>query len=248
MPKERLHKFMAAAGVASRRKCETLIEEGRVRVNSHLVNSLPAFVDPDKDTVTVDGRRVRPAPKLYYLLNKPKGVVCTNRDPCGRKKAIDLVPSKQRLICVGRLDMDTQGLIILTSDTELANQLTHPRYQVPKTYVARVKGRVTGEHAEKLKKGVWLSEGHTGRAAVKIIKRGPNESAVEITIRQGLNRQVRRSLARIGLPVKSLKRTKIAHLTDKGLPPGRNRPLTKPEIQKLRDHAKQTPRTPKKKK
>ncbi len=234
MSKQRLHKILAAAGVASRRKAEQLILDGEVRVNGRVVDSLPAFADPQKDRITVAGRTVRSEPHVYYLLNKPRGVICTNSDPQGRKRAVDLVPSDKRLVTAGRLDADTTGLIVLTNDTELVNKLTHPRYCLPKTYVAVVNGRVDARAVEKLKKGVWLAEGKTAPASVKILKRGHSRSLLQITITQGLNRQVRRMLARVGLPVKSLKRTRIGRLTDRGLSPGRFRPLTKAEVAYLK--------------
>jgi 23S rRNA pseudouridine2605 synthase len=185
MANQRLQKVLAAAGVASRRKCEELILEGAVQVNGKVVDKLPAFVEPRKDVITVNGKKIRTEQKVYYLLNKPKGVICTNFDPQGRKKAIDLVPARERIFCVGRLDADSTGLIILTNDSKLTNRLTHPRYELPKTYVATVKGEIQGQSVEKLKKGVWLTEGKTAKAAVKILKRNHKESLIEITIRQG---------------------------------------------------------------
>ena len=213
MTEQRLQKVLAAAGVDSRRKCEELILDGAVRVNRKVVDKLPAFVDPEKDIITVNGKKIHAAKKVYFLLNKPKGVICTNRDPQGRKKAIDLVRTRERIFCAGRLDDDTTGLIILTNDSELANRLTHPRYGIAKTYVVRVKGEITAEQIEKLKRGIWLAEGKTGRASVKILKRGHKESSIEITISQGLNRQVRRMFAKVGLSVKTLTRTRIGELT-----------------------------------
>jgi pseudouridine synthase len=232
--KQRLQKVLAAAGVASRRRCEELIVEGAVCVNRRVVDTLPAFVDPETDVITVTGRKIQAAQKVYFLLNKPTGVICTNFDPQGRKKAIDLIPVKERIFCVGRLDIETSGLIILTNDTELANRLTHPRYELAKTYVATVKGEIDGAAAEKLKKGIWLAEGRTERATVKILKRAHNESLIEITIRQGLNRQVRRMLAKVGVSVKSLKRTKIGKIDSRGLGVGGFRTLTKQEIAYLK--------------
>ena len=225
-----MQKVLAGAGVDSRRKCEELILDGVVRVNRKVVDTLPAFVDPEKDIITVDGRRIRAAAKVYFLLNKPKGVICTNRDPQGRTKAIDLVRTAERVFCIGRLDVDTTGVIILTNDSELANRLTHPRYGLAKTYVVKVKGQIGGDAAEKLKKGVWLAEGKTGRTSVKILKRNYKESLIEITIRQGLNRQVRRMLLKVGLRVKSLKRTQIGKLTARGIGVGKFRPLSKAEV------------------
>jgi 23S rRNA pseudouridine2605 synthase len=234
MGEQRLQKVLAAAGVDSRRKCEELILNGVVRVNRKVVDKLPAFVDPAKDIITVDGRKIQAAQKVYYLLNKPGGVVCTNSDPQGRKKAIDIIPFAGRIFCVGRLDIDTTGIIILTNDSELANRLTHPRYGLAKTYVVRVKGRIAGEATEKLKRGIWLAEGKTGRSSVKILKRNYKESLIQITIRQGLNRQIRRMLARVGLPVKSLNRTCIGKLNTRGLGVGKFRTLTKAEIAYLK--------------
>ncbi len=231
---QRLQKVLAAAGIASRRKCEELILEGAVCVNGRVVDELPAFVDPDRDVITVGGRKIRRQRKVYFLLNKPGGVICTNSDPQGRKKAVDLIACRERVFCAGRLDADTTGLIILTNDSVLANRLTHPRYQLAKTYVAEVKGAISGEAVEKLKKGIWLAQGKTGRASVKILRRGYKGSLVEIKIRQGLNRQVRRMLAKVELPVKSLKRTQIGRLTARGLGVGRYRELNTAEVEYLR--------------
>jgi len=232
--RERLQKVMASAGVASRRQCEELILQGVVRVNGRVVDELPAFVDPAVDDITVQGRPLREPPRVYYLLNKPKGVICTSSDPQGRPRAIDLVPAGARIFCVGRLDADTTGLIILTNDAELTNLLTHPRYKVSKTYVAKVAGHVGSQAVEKLRKGIWLAEGRTSPASVKVLKSGHHDSLVEITISQGLNRQVRRMLAKVGLPVQSLKRTRIGGLTIKGLGVGRYRPLSKAEAASLK--------------
>jgi len=233
--KERLQKVMASAGVASRRQCEELILQGVVRVNGRVVDELPAFVDPDADAITVHGRRLQEPRRVYYLLNKPKGVICTSSDPQGRPRAVDLVPGGERIFCVGRLDADTTGLIILTNDAELTNLLTHPKYKVLKTYVAKVAGHVDNQAVEKLRKGIWLAEGKTSRSIVKVLRGGHNDSLVEIRISQGLlNRQVRRMLAKVGLPVQSLKRTRIGGLNVEGLGVGRYRPLSKAEVASLK--------------
>ncbi|NLK41042.1 MAG: rRNA pseudouridine synthase [Planctomycetes bacterium] len=220
----RLQKILAAAGFDSRRGCEELILSGAVTVNGEVVHTLPAFADPDTDDIRVEGRRIRPERKVYFLLNKPKNVICTSRDPQGRPKAVDLAPCKERVFCVGRLDAETTGLILLTNDAELANRLTHPRYELPKTYEVTIRGRMEGDDIEKLKKGVWLSEGKTERAAVRILRRTPLETILEISIRQGLNRQVRRSFARLGYKVKALKRTRIGEIELKGIPRGQCKP------------------------
>ena len=234
MAKERLQKYMASAGVASRRHCEELILEGLVKVNGQTVDSLPAFVDPDVDIVTVRGRRLRQPQRVYFLLNKPKGVICTNSDPQGRPRAIDLIGAKERIYCVGRLDADTTGLIILTNDSELANRLTHPRYELAKAYIARLRGSITSEAIEHLKKGVWLPEGKTGAASLKILKRSKQESLVEMTISQGLNRQVRRMFLSVGFKVLALRRDRIGKITSRGLSVGRWRHLTSAEVNYLR--------------
>ena len=234
MSEQRLQKVLAAAGIDSRRKCEELILEGAVRVNRKVVDKLPAFADPEKDIITVDGKKIQAAQQVYFLLNKPKGVICTSSDPQGRKKAIDIIPTRQRIFCVGRLDIDTSGIIILTNDSILANRLTHPRFGLAKTYVVRVKGPIAGEAVEKLKKGIWLAEGKTARASAKILKRSYKESLIEITIRQGLNRQIRRMLAKVGLSAKSLKRTRIGKLNTRGIGVGKFRTLTKAEVAYLK--------------
>ena len=234
MAEKRLQRILAAAGVDSRRRCEELILHGAVQVNGKVIDRLPAFADPEKDVITVNGRRIHAANKVYFLLNKPKGVICSNRDPQGRKRAIDLVASRERIFCAGRLDADSAGIIILTNDSELANRLTHPRHEVAKTYVVTVRGEVGGEQIEKLKGGIWLAEGKTGKASVKIIRRSHKESLLEVTIRQGLNRQVRRMLAKVGLTVKSLKRTRIGRLSARGLGVGKFRPLTEAEVAYLK--------------
>ncbi|HLB74140.1 MAG TPA: pseudouridine synthase [Sedimentisphaerales bacterium] len=238
MAEQRLQKVLAAGGVDSRRNCEELILDGAVRVNGKVVDTLPAFVDAERDVITVNGRRIRAARKVYFLLNKPKGVICTNSDPQGRRRAIDLVRMDERVFCVGRLDANTTGLIIITNDSELTNKLTHPRYELPKTYVVRVEGQISGDAAEKVKKGVRLAEGRTRQAAVKILKRNHKESLIEVTLGQGLNRQVRTMLLAAGLRVKSLKRTQIGNLTAKGLGVGKFRKLSEAEVRSLRRGAK----------
>jgi 23S rRNA pseudouridine2605 synthase len=239
MAQERLQKYMAAAGVDSRRNCEQLIVQGLVKVNGHVIDTLPAFIDPEVDVVTVRGRRLTEPAKVYYLLNKPKGVICTNSDPEGRPRAIDLIGAKQRIICVGRLDVDTTGLIILTNDLELANRLTHPKYELPKTYIARLRGGITSEAIEQLKKGVWLPEGRTQSTGLKVLKRSNKESLVQMVISQGLNRQVRRMFLAVGYKVLALRRAQIGKITDKGLSVSRWRFLTPVEVNYLRTATKE---------
>jgi 23S rRNA pseudouridine2605 synthase len=237
MAKERLQKVLVAAGVDSRRRCEELILDGAVQVNKRVVDTLPAFVDPENDVITVHGRRLRPEHKVYYLLHKPKGVICTNADPEGRRRAIDLVPAKERVFCIGQLEIDASGLVLITNDTELANRMNHPRHGLAKRYVAVVEGRAEDGQVEKLKKGVWLSEGKATTSAIKVLHRGATQSMIELTLKQTLNRQVRRMLARVGLEVKTLKRTRMGRLDIRGLGPGHWRILTGREIEYVKKMA-----------
>ncbi|MHC5142669.1 MAG: pseudouridine synthase [Planctomycetota bacterium] len=232
--KQRLQKILAAAGIDSRRKCEILILEHAVSVNGEIVNELPAFADPEKDDIRVDGQRIKQTKKVYFLLNKPKGVICTSSDPQKRQKAVDLVDCPERIVCVGRLDIDTTGAIILTNDSELVNRLTHPKYELPKTYQIVVRGRVEGADVEKLKKGVWLAEGKTQGAAVKIIRRSHAETTLQVVISQGLNRQIRRMFSQLGFKVKLLKRTQIGDIVLKGIAAGNYKRLTKPQLAYLK--------------
>jgi 23S rRNA pseudouridine2605 synthase len=238
MAKIRLQKILAAAGIDSRRNCEQLILDGSVRVNRKLIDTLPAFADPDADMITVHGKRIPNPERVYFLLNKPKGIICTNSDPQRRKKAIDLIDCEHRIFCVGRLDAETTGAIILTNDSQLANRLTHPRYELPKTYQVTVKGRVMAPEIEKLKKGIWLSEGKTNPAAVKVVRRSNAITVLDVTIRQGLNRQIRRVMAKLEHPVKSLQRIKIGNITIKNLPIGAYRKLSAGHIDYLKGATK----------
>jgi 23S rRNA pseudouridine2605 synthase len=231
--RQRLQRILAAAGVDSRRKCETLILEGAVTVNGKVVNRLPAFANPLTDDIRVHGNRIVRPEKRYFLLNKPKHVICTNSDPQGRRRAIDLIDCPERIFCVGRLDSETTGAILLTNDSDLANRLTHPRYKVPKTYEVRVDGKMESPDIEKLKKGVWLSEGKTAGAFVKVLQRSHTETILEVIINQGLNRQIRRSFAHLGFKVRSLKRLKIGNLSIKGIPLGSYKELTAGQIRGL---------------
>ncbi len=236
MALERLQKILARAGVASRRASEDIVTAGRVTVDGEVVSELGAKADLETQDVRLDGRRLRREPLEYWILNKPKGVVCTNDDPAGRTRPVDLVPqSDARLFPVGRLDADSQGLLLLTNDGTLANRLTHPRYEVPKTYQATVDGRVTGKEVQRLLKGVHLAEGKTAPPRVKVVKRTRSRSVLIITLREGRNRQVRRMLARLGHPVRDLVRTRIGRLSIRGLGAGKARRLTRQEIEYLKE-------------
>ena len=236
MTLERLQKILARAGVASRRACEELVAAGRVTVDGRAVTELGAKADPETQEVRLDGRRVRSESLQYWMLNKPKGVVCTHDDPAGRSRPLDFIPDAQaRLFPVGRLDADSKGLLLLTNDGALANRLTHPRYEVPKTYQATVAGRITGKEVQRLLKGVHLAEAKTGRPKVKVLKRSRSRSLIQVTIFEGRNRQVRRMLARLGHPVRELVRTRIGRLSLRGLGPGRARRLTPAEVEYLKE-------------
>jgi len=237
MSRMRIQKALSQAGVASRRAVEEMILEGRITVNGSVVREVPCFVDLPADDVRVDGRRIS-APssrKVYFLLNKPRGVVCTQNDPQGRPRAIDLIPPiGRRVYCVGRLDMDSTGLILLTDDGELTQHLTHPGGGVTKRYVVEVDGQPTGEAIDKLKGGTHLDGKRTGRTSVKMLRRSSKRSVLEIGLREGRNREIRRVLARLGHRVRKLKRVAIGPVTDKGLKVGGWRKLGAKEVAGLK--------------
>ncbi len=233
MAKERLQRILAAAGIDSRRRCEELILQGAVRVNGKIVDTMPAFADANEDNITVDGRRILKPKKVYYLLNKPKGVICTNDDPAGKRKAIDLIDTKDRIFCAGRLDTETTGAIVLTNDSVVADRLTHPRYSLEKIYIATIKGKITNEAVDKLKRGVWLSDGKTSPLKIKVLKASERESQLEIRIRFGLNREIQRIMAKLGYKIASLKRTHIGRISVDRMSLGSYRSLTESEIKYL---------------
>ncbi len=230
----RLHRFLSDAGVASRRRAEEMILEGRVLVNDEVVDTLPAFVVVDRDKVIVDGAVVRPRPPEYWMLHKPKGVVCTNRDPAGRTRAIDLLPDgMEHLFVVGRLDLDGSGLLLLTNDGELAERITHPRLAVPKVYRVTVDGALPDDIADRMRRGVHLSEGKVSADRVEVLHRARDRSSLEITLCEVQNRQIRRMLAKLGHKVRDLKRVRIGPLTLKSLPVGACRRLSPQERREL---------------
>ncbi len=243
----RVQKVLAEAGVASRRACEELVLEGRVRVNRKVVATLPFFVEIDKDLVTVDGKNIRKndAKKVYILVNKPKGVVSTNSDPAGRPRVVDMVKGVDaRLFPVGRLDIDSTGLILLTNDGELANRLTHPRYGVEKTYVVEVDGRMTGDALEKLKSGMYLDGKRTARVSVKVLRRNATRTLLEVRLREGRNREIRRLIARLEYKVRSLRRVAIGGVTDRGVKTGNHRTLKAAEVRALEGGSAAKPKRP----
>ena len=234
----RIQKYLAEIGIASRRAIEEMIIEGRISVNRELVASLPCFVDPQVDDIRVDGRKIRPKAghgKKYVLLNKPRGVVCTQKDPDGRPCAVDLVPDLgSRIYCVGRLDAESTGIILLTDDGDLTQRLTHPSYGVVKTYVVTVDGRLSAEQIAELKAGSYLDGKRTKPTAVKVLRKSPAQSLLEIRLTEGRNREIRRILARLGHKVRRLRRVAIGPVTDKGLKIGHFRLLRPAEVAKLR--------------
>ncbi len=230
---ERLQKLLAAAGLGSRRQCEELILAGRVEVDREVITELGCRVDPRRAEIRVDGELVRPARPVYYALNKPPGVVTTNRDPGGRPRVIDLVPKDVRLFTVGRLDMASEGLLLLTNDGAWANRLTHPRYGIPKTYRVMVAGQPTPEALARLRKGVHLAEGVARPSRVTVKSRHKRSTVVEVVLREGHNREIRRLFARVGHKVMRLVRTAVGTVRLGNLGPGEYRRLTAEEIRAL---------------
>lgn len=233
---ERLQKFLAHAGIGSRRKCEELIIQGRVQINGKITNKLGVKIDPNKDIVKVDGILVKnKEEKVYILLNKPKGYLTTVKDDRNRLTVINLLKNINfRVYPVGRLDYDSEGLLLLTNDGELAFRLTHPRYKVYKTYEVLVKGQPGHKKIELLARGVKLEDGLTAPAVIKIKKKLQEETLIDISIREGRNRQVRRMFDYIDYPVINLKRISMGPLKLSNLPTGKYRFLSKKEIKQLK--------------
>ena len=234
---ERLQKVISQAGVASRREAETLIKEGRVVVNGKVVTELGTKVDSNNDKVSVDGKLIGSQENIYIVMNKPKGVITSVKDDRGRKTVIDLLEGiSQRVYPVGRLDYNTEGLVLLTNDGELTNSLIHPKYKVYKTYIAKVQGIPSEDQLDLLRIGIKLEDGVTAPAKVNILDIDPshNITTFEITIHEGKNRQVRRMCDAIGYPVKNLKRIKFATLTLEGLRRGQYRLLSVDEVENLK--------------
>ncbi|MCU9595384.1 rRNA pseudouridine synthase [Caldibacillus thermolactis] len=232
---ERLQKVIAHAGIASRRKAEELILQGKVTVNGEVVKQLGTKVGPN-DVVEVNGIKVEKEAPVYFLFYKPKGVVTTVKDDKNRKTVLDFFPEvTERIYPVGRLDYDTSGILLMTNDGEFANLLTHPKYEIEKTYIAKVKGIPTREHLKQLQKGIRLDDGLTAPAKAKFLSanKRKNTAIIELTIHEGRNRQVRRMFEKIGYPVMKLKRERYAFLDLTGLNAGEWRPLTPHEVKQL---------------
>jgi 23S rRNA pseudouridine2605 synthase len=233
---ERLQKVLAAAGIASRRECEQMITEGRVQVDGEVVSELGARVDRLRQEIRVDGEPL-PRPKLvYYAINKPTGVVTTARDPAGRPRVSDLwPPSVGRVFTVGRLDLESEGLILATNDGELANQLTHPKHGVEKTYLVQVAGHPDPDLLAQLRRGVHLSEGYAHAVDARIKTKLKKSTLLEMVLDEGRNREVRRLLARVGHKVQRLTRIAVGPVRLGEMPRGAYRRLTQEEVRKLHE-------------
>lgn len=232
---ERLQKVLAAAGIASRRECEKLILEGRVEIDQQVVTKLGTKVDLEEQSVRVDGVPIVRSQQVYYMINKPKGVVCTHRDPAGRIRIVDLVPDETaRMFSVGRLDRESEGLILLTNDGGLAQELAHPRYGVEKTYHVQVAGLPGRTVLQRLRDGVQLAEGKVAVAGVRTKRAHKQSTVLEIILREGKNREIRRMLASLGHKVQRLKRVGLGPLKLGKLPQGEARPLEQGELSALK--------------
>lgn len=241
----RLNKFLAHAGVCSRREADRWIAEGRISVNGRPVLELGEKVDPDRDKVAVDGRPVRGAEerKVYILMNKPAGRVVSVKDPFGRPTVLDLLGHlPTRVYPVGRLDLDSEGALLLTNDGEAALRLTHPRYGVAKTYEVRVEGGPEETDLDKVRGGLFLEGRRTAPARVRALKRGRGWTLLEVVIHEGRKREVRKLFEAIGFPVTQLKRVDFAGLTLEGLKTGEWRYLNKKEVERLRELAAKSSR------
>ncbi len=236
MEEIRLQKYLAEAGVASRRKCEELILQGKVKVNGKVITELGTKILPSKDEVEFDGRKIKIEKKhVYILLNKPIGYVTTTNDQFGRDDVLDLVKVKERIVPVGRLDMYTSGALILTNDGDFVYKVTHPKHEINKTYTVTLKGIITKEEVQKLQQGVDIGDYITKPSKVKILKTDEEKktSRLEIIIHEGKNRQVRRMCEAVGRKVLALHRTKIGEISVKDIPLGKWRKLRQEEIKKL---------------
>lgn len=241
---ERVQKILARAGIGSRRVCDELVAEGRVTVNGTTVEP-GARADPARDHIEVDGARIGTRPGLvYYLLNKPAGVLTTMSDPQGRPTVADLVPDEPRVFPIGRLDADTEGLLLLTNDGDLAQQVAHPSHGIEKEYVAEVAGRPSRGALRQLREGIELEDGRTAPAKVSVTEGPSGVGVVRLTIHEGRNRQVRRMCEAVGHPVRRLVRVRIGSLADRTLAPGSWRELAQAEVRALEREAVAGRRSP----
>jgi len=230
---QRINKVLAAAGLGSRRQVDELIEQGRVEIDGQVITQVGVKVDLANATISVDGEELKQHRPVYFALHKPEGVLCTNRDPQGRPRVIDFVPNQHRLFPVGRLDASSTGLILLTNDGELAQQLAHPKHEIPKRYAVVVVGQVELDALKRLERGIYLAEGKAQVDQAKLKKVRKSSTELEITLSEGKNREIRRVLARLGHKVVSLKRIAIGTLRLGDLPEGAYRPLSNQEVQGL---------------
>lgn len=230
---QRLNRVLASSGLGSRRDVEALIVEGRVEVDGKTVTDLSCKVDPKESTIQVDGVSLRKHRPVYFALNKPTGVLSTNYDPSGRTRVVDLVPSKDRIFPVGRLDRSSEGLMLLTNDGELAQRLAHPKYRIQKSYFVVVQGIITHEDLAKLRKGVYLADGVARIDGAKIRRQRKTCTEIEILLSEGKNREIRRILARVGHKVVVLRRLAIGPLRLAQLPVGQTRVLSNTEVEAL---------------
>ncbi len=233
--KKRLQVVLAQCGVCSRRKAEDFIEKGRVRVNGNVTRAKGFRVDTDKDRIEIDGRLLKEPPKEYFVLNKPKGVVTTVSDEKNRITVLDLVKEKKlRIYPVGRLDRDTEGVILLTNDGDLAYRLTHPKFGVKKLYIAEIKGSLPGSAIKKLEKGVYLDGKRTSICRITSLKHTLHNTVLKIQLHEGRKRQIRRMIKKVGGKVIRLRRIEYAGINAMDLPIGRYRRLTQKEISRLK--------------
>ncbi len=241
-PLKTLDRVLSKAGLGSRSDARKWIGAGRVKVNGKLVQTPDHWVDLQRDSVTLDDRAIRPGKKIYLVLYKPKGFLTTYNDPAGRPTVYDLIrDAGQWVVPVGRLDQDTSGLLLLTNDTRFAERVTNPEYKVPKTYLVKTSTLLSGDRLDQLRQGVVLSDGPTQPAEVKRVRDSAHCTFVEITIREGRNRQVRRMIEVIGSKVLKLVRIRIGGLTIGDLPIGKYRELTPAEVRALTDRLPRPP-------
>lgn len=230
----RLNKFLASAGVASRRKCDELLQQGLVSVNGQVVSELGTVINEKKDKVFYEGRQVLlPSSFVYIKLNKPKGYACTAKDEKGRKTIYDLLPREERLFSIGRLDYDTEGLIILTNDGDFANKVAHPRYSVDKEYHVTIEGQIKESELAVLRKGVVIEGQRMPSAKVEFLSNDGKNTKLSVVIDEGMNRQIRRMFEAIGKSIKLLKRVRIGNVRLGGVKRGDFRDLTTQELNSL---------------
>ena len=235
----RLNKYLADMGIASRRNVDEMILQGRIVVNNEVVRELGTKINPNRDVIEVNGKKVDTLQQLTYIaLNKPRGVISSVTDPQGRKTVTDIVKARERLYPVGRLDQDSQGLILLTNDGDLAYRLTHPRFHIPKIYEALISGAVKQEQIDEMGKGVKLEEGMTAPAQVRELRRDYGKTLLEITLFEGKKRQIRRMCAVLHLHLLQLRRIQVGPIRLAELEEGKWRRLTREEIELLKQSVK----------